>query len=357
MGLAERAKRRVAVLGATGLVGQRLVGRLIEHPWFELVALGGSPHRAGTPYGEAIAPRAEGMPPWLARMPLRPCAPGSDFACNLVFSALPAGAASGIEPAFARAGYAVVSNARAHRMESDVPLVLPEVNCDHLRLIATQRRARGWSGCIVTNPNCATSALTLALAPLAGAFGVAAAQVTTLQALSGAGAHGPGALAMLDNVLPFIAGEEEKLESEPRKLLGAFTSDGIAPADVRISAQCNRVATAHGHLECVAVKLERSASRDELLDAWATWRPLAQAGLELPSAPRQPVVYAPEEDRPQPRHDRDRESGMVTTVGRLREDPLLDFKFVALGHNLERGAAGGTVLLAELLHATGALPR
>jgi aspartate-semialdehyde dehydrogenase len=356
MGLTTGGKRRVAVLGATGLVGQRIVDRLIEHPWFELVAVGGSPRRAGTPYGEAIAPPAGGLPPWLARMPLRPCAPGSDFDCDLVFSALPAGAASEIEPAFARAGYAVVSNARTHRMEPDVPLVLPEVNHDHLRLIATQRQARGWSGCIVTNPNCATCALTLTLAPLAGAFGVAAVQVTTLQALSGAGSHGPGALAMLDNVLPFISGEEEKLESEPLKLLGALTGDGIAPADVRISAQCNRVPTAHGHLECVAVKLGRRASREDLLDAWASWQPLAQAGLELPSAPRQPVVYAPEDDRPQPRQDRDRESGMVTTVGRLREDPLLDFKFVALGHNLERGAAGGTVLLAELLHATGAWP-
>lgn len=354
-------KRRVAVLGATGLVGQRLVRSLVGHPWFELVAVGGSQRRVGTRFCEALHPLAggdlhgAGLPPALAEMRVQPCAPGEAYDCDIVFSTLPAEVAAGVEPAFAQAGYAVVSNAKTYRMEPDVPLVVPEVNRSHIALVETQRRERGWRGCIVTNPNCSTIALTLALAPLAERFGLEAVQVTTMQALSGAGLSGPSALDMLDNVIPYISGEEEKMESEPKKLLGKLRKDGIEPLEVKISAQCNRVATLHGHLECVAVKLERQATQQEMLAAWQEWKPLQEAGLRLPSAPEQPVIYLEAHNRPQPRVDRDLENGMASVVGRLRPDQILDYKFVALGHNLARGAAGGTLLLAELLHASGVI--
>ncbi len=354
-------KRRVGVLGATGLVGQRLVRLLAGHPWFDLVAVGGSLRRAGTPFGEALRPlaggdlRPETLPPAWAALPLQPCLPSDDFACDLVFSALPAEVAQDVEPAFAAAGYAVVSNARSYRMAPDVPLIIPEVNADHLALIDAQRRARGWRGFIVTNPNCSTITLTLALAPLAEAFGLRTVQVTTLQALSGAGFSGPAALDMLDNVVPYIGGEEDKLETEPLKLLGRVDGDTVTPLPLTISAQCNRVATLHGHLECVAVQLERPAELADLQTAWQNWHPLQDAGLELPSAPLSPVLLTEAPDRPQPRRDRDLERGMVSVVGRLRPDPVLDYKFVVLGHNLDRGAAGGTLLIAELLQATGRL--
>jgi aspartate-semialdehyde dehydrogenase len=349
------------VLGATGLVGQRLVRSLVDHPWFELAAVGGSQRRAGTPFAEALHPLAGGdlhasaLPPSLAGLRVQTCAPGEAYDCDLVFSALPAEVAGEVEPAFAQAGYAVVSNAKSHRMEADVPLVIPEVNHQHISLVEAQRRKRGWRGCIVTNPNCSTIALTLALAPLAARFGVEAVLVTTMQALSGAGLGGPGALDMLDNVVPYIGGEEEKMETEPKKLLGTLGPDGIEPSDIKVSAQCNRVGTLHGHLECVAVKLAGSASREQILAAWRDWHPLEEAGLRLPSAPSRPVIYLEEPNRPQPRVDRDLENGMASITGRLRADPILDYKFVTLGHNLARGAAGGTLLLAELLHASGLL--
>lgn len=351
----------MAVLGATGLVGQRLVRSLVGHPWFELVAVGGSERRAGTPFREALHPLAGGdlhgldLPDPFAEMRVQPCAPGEAYDCDIVFSTLPAEVAADVEPAFARAGYAVVSNAKTYRMEADVPLVVPEVNRDHIALVETQRRERGWRGCIVTNPNCSTIALTLALAPLAGRFGLEAVQVTTMQALSGAGLSGPSALDMLDNVIPYISGEEVKMETEPKKLLGKLAKDGIEPLEVKISAQCNRVATVHGHLECVAVKLANTSTQEDVLAAWHEWHPLQDAGLRLPSAPEQPVIYLQEPNRPQPRVDRDIENGMASVVGRLRPDAILDYKFVALGHNLARGAAGGTLLLAELLHASGVI--
>jgi aspartate-semialdehyde dehydrogenase len=351
----------VAVLGATGLVGQRLVRSLVSHPWFELVAVGGSQRRSGTPFRDALHPLAGGdlhgadLPSALADLLVQPCVPGDAYDCDIVFSTLPAEVAAAVEPAFAQAGYAVVSNARTYRMEADVPLVVPEVNHDHIALVETQRGKRGWRGCIVTNPNCSTIALTLAIAPLAERFGLEAVQVTTMQALSGAGLSGPSALDMLDNVIPYIGGEEEKMETEPKKLLGRLGSEGVEPLDIRISAQCNRVATLHGHLECVAVKLASRATQEEVLAAWREWHPLEAAGLHLPSAPEQPVVYLQEPNRPQPRVDRDLDNGMASVVGRLRPDTILDYKFVALGHNLARGAAGGTLLLAELLHASGVI--
>jgi aspartate-semialdehyde dehydrogenase len=313
-------------------VGQRLVRSLVDHPWIELAAVGGSQRRAGTLFADALHPLAGGdlhssaLSPSLADLRVQSCSPDEGYDCDLVFSALPADVASEVEPAFARAGYAVVSNARSHRMEADVPLVIPEVNHEHIVLV-----------------------------PLAARFGLEAVQVTTMQALSGGGLGGPSALDMLDNVVPYIGGEEEKMESEPKKLLGTLGPDGIEPLDVKISAQCNRVGTLHGHLECVAVKLAGRASREDILAAWQEWHPLEDAGLALPSAPSRPVIYLEEPNRPQPRVDRDLENGMASITGRLRPDSILDYKFVTLGHNLARGAAGGTLLLAELLHASGLL--
>ncbi len=360
----QASKRGVAVLGASGLVGQRLVRLLLDHPLFELVALGGSQGSVGKAYAETTLHtlfaddlQAGSLPSRVARMVVQPSLPGAAFDCDLVFSALPTEAAREVEPLFARAGYAVVSNASAHRMDPDVPLVVPEVNHDHIKLIEVQRRRRGWNGCIVTNPNCSTIALTLALAPLHKAWGLEAVQVTTMQALSGAGTNGPSALSMLDNIIPYIAGEEEKLESEPCKLLGKLDEvggeTGITPLPLAISAMVNRVPVIHGHTECVAVKLQRPAEMGEIVAAWQEWQPLRQAGIDLPSAPTFPVVVTGLSDRPQPRLDRDLQGGMVSIVGRLRRDPILSYKFVVLGHNLDRGAAGGTLLLAELLHVSG----
>jgi aspartate-semialdehyde dehydrogenase len=341
---------RVGVLGASGLVGQRIVGLLLDHPWFEVAALGGSERAAGRPYGE-LWDGGPALPPDLAGLLVQPTEPAAFGGCAVVFSALPADTARTVEPAFAAAGIGVVSNASAFRMAADVPLLIPEVNADHLALIARQRRERGWRGFLVTNPNCSTIHLTLALAPLHRAFGLAAVQVTTLQALSGAGRHGVAALDMIDNVVPYIGGEEDKLEQEPQKLLGTVGEHGIAPAGFPVSAQCTRVPTTHGHLEMVAVQLQRKASADDLRAVWADWRPLA--GRDLPHAPAQPVLVRAEPNRPQPRLDRDLAGGMASVVGRLRPDPILDYKFSVLGHNLIRGAAGGVVLIAELLRAEG----
>src|SRR4051794_16326450 len=265
---------KVGVLGASGLVGQRIVGLLADHPWFQVAALGGSERAAGRVYGE-LWDGASTLPPALAALRVGPTAPGAFAGCALVFSALPADAARTVEPAFADAGIGVVSNASAFRMEADVPLIIPEVNGDHLALIARQRRERGWRGFLVTNPNCSTIHLTLALAPLHQAFGLATVQVTTLQALSGAGRHGVAALDMIDNVIPYIGGEEDKLEHEPQKLLGTLTEAGIAPAPFLVSAQCTRVPTTHGHLEMVAVQLQHPASLDAIRATWEDWRPLA----------------------------------------------------------------------------------
>ncbi|HET6314530.1 MAG TPA: aspartate-semialdehyde dehydrogenase, partial [Chloroflexia bacterium] len=274
------------------------------------------------------------------------------------FSALPSEAAREIEPRLAQQGIGVVSNASTYRMQEDVPLMVPEVNPDHLRLIEVQRRQRGWPGFIVTNPNCSTISLTLALAPLHWAFGLDSAYVTTLQAISGAGFNGVSALDMVDNVVPYIGSEEDKIETEPLKLLGTLAGEAgnglhIEPPDgLRLSAQCTRVPTTDGHLEMVSVKLNSLVTHQDIVDAWESWRPAPQQ-LDLPSAPARPVVVRTEPDRPQPRFDRDTEGGMATVVGRLRPCPLLDWKFALLGHNLVRGAAGGVLLIAELLKSEG----
>jgi len=344
-------KIKVGILGATGMVGQRFVQLLADHPWFEISALAASERSVGMPYGEACNwVVSKDMPAVVKDMVVQECEP--DLACRLVFSALPAEVAGLIEEEFAAAGYAVSSNARNHRLDHDVPLLVPEVNPDHLALIETQRQRRGWKGFIVTNPNCSTAQLVLALKPLWDRFGITALSVVTMQALSGAGYPGVPSLDILDNVIPYIGGEEEKVEREPLKLFGRLKGETIEEAQMVISAQCNRVGTREGHLEAVSVKLGQQASREEVVEALRDFRGPLQ-GLGLPSAPQCPIVVREEMDRPQPRLDRDEGSGMSVVVGRVRECPVLDYKFLVLGHNTVRGAAGAAILNAELLKAQG----
>jgi aspartate-semialdehyde dehydrogenase len=345
-------KFRVAVLGATGMVGQRMLQLLDGHPWFEVAALCASEQSAGKPYKEAaVWHLAAPMPSWAADMTVRRCQP--DFDCDLALSGLDNAVAGEIESAFAAAGHPVISNAKNHRMEDDVPLVIPEVNPDHLDVIERQKKNRGWrKGFIVTNPNCSTVGLVCALKPLADAFGLRTVMATTLQAISGAGYPGVASLDILDNVVPFIKGEEEKMQTESLKLLGDYDGERFVPADAVISAQCNRVHVRDGHLECVSVAFADQASPDEVIDAWRSFRP-AIAGLGLPSAPDPFIIYRDEENRPQPIRDRDAGKGMAVTVGRLRKCPVLHYKFVVLSHNTVRGAAGAAVADAELLAAKG----
>jgi aspartate-semialdehyde dehydrogenase len=341
---------RAGVLGATGAVGQRFIEQLVDHPWFELTALAASSNSAGKRYADAARwmPSAD-MPAAVADMVVQETAPG--FECDIVFSALPGSEAGQIEEAFAAAGYGVFSNARAHRQDPDVPLLIPEVNPDHLAMLEVQRQRRGWDkGFIVTNPNCSAIMMTVALAPLHAAFGVRAVIVTTMQGLSGAGYPGVPALDAMDNVIPFIGGEEDKMATEPRKMLGEIVDGQFAPADFPVSAHCNRVAVREGHLETVSFALQQTASLEDILTAWRTWQPLPQQ-LGLPTAPQPVIIVRPERDRPQSRVDRDAGSGMAVSVGRLRPCEVLDYKFVVLGHNTIRGAAGASVLNAELMLA------
>ena len=348
---------RAGVLGATGAVGQRFVQLLDGNPWFDITALAASDRSVGLPYAQACTWRLPGDPPPATRdLTVQPCEPGLD--CEVVFSALPAGPAREIEERLAAAGYAVFSNASAHRMGPDVPLLIPEVNPDHLRLIAAQRRARGWDkGCIVTNPNCSTIGMTLALKPLHDAFGVRRVIVTTMQALSGAGYPGVSALDSLDNVVPYIGGEEAKLTSEPLKLLGALTTDGAAvvPADIAISPACNRVATRDGHLETVSVEFAHEVAPEEVVAALRAFRSVPQR-LGCPSAVEPVLVVRDEDDRPQTYLDRDAGGGMAVTVGRVRRCEVFHVKFVVLSHNTIRGAAGGAILNAEIAIAEGMIP-
>lgn len=342
-------KLPVAILGATGLVGQRLIELLLDHPWFEISTLAASDNSVGKKYGDAAKWHLPfDLPPSVRAMIVQPCEPGMDAA--IVFSALPSDVAGDIEENFAARGYLISSNASNHRMDADVPLVIPEVNPEHLDLIRVQRARRNSNGAIVCNPNCSTIHATLALKPLADAFGLTRVIVTTMQALSGAGYPGVASLDILDNVIPFIGGEEKKLESEPLKLLGKFENDGIVYADTKISAACNRVATRDGHLETVSVEFSTKTNIDQVRRAMLQFTGEPQA-LDLPTAPAHPIIVRDEPDRPQPRLDRDAEKGMASVVGRLRECSVLDYKFVVLGHNTIRGAAGGTVLNAELMVA------
>ncbi len=341
---------RIGILGATGSVGQKLVLLLREHPWFEVTAVAASERSLGSRYRDAVHWLEAGAPPErtgeLTVSPPRP-----PLACDAVLSALDAAVAAEVEPAFAAAGYPVISNASAHRMDARVPLLVPEVNPDHVALIEDVPPGAGF---IVTNPNCCVAGLVLALKPIADAFGIEAVQVTTLQAASGAGYPGVPALDILGNAVPFIANEEEKIQSEPRKIFGRLENGGIAPAAMRISAQANRVPVVDGHLLSVSVALRRSAPVEKLAEAFRSFRgPLA--GLGLPSAPERPVVLLEDGPRPQPRLHAAAGDGMVVTVGRLRPCPVLDARFVVLVHNTVRGAAGAAVLNAEFLAARGLL--
>jgi aspartate-semialdehyde dehydrogenase len=340
----------VGVLGATGMVGQEFVNFLRDHPWFELTFLAASDRSAGKPYREATTWRLGGeTPAYAGDIVVSDSVPKG--APKLVFSSMDASVATEIEQAFAKAGHTIVSNSRNHRMDADVPLLVPEANAGHLGLIAEQQRVRGWAGAIVTNPNCSTIVLVMALAPLKQ-FGIKKVIVTTMQAVSGAGYPGVASLDILGNVVPFIGGEEPKMESETQKILGSYEGGKIVMLDARVSASCNRVAVVNGHTMCVSVEFEKKISEQEIIAALNGFRGVPQM-KNLPSAPGQPVVYMEQTDRPQPRRDVERENGMAVFVGRLRKCPVLDYKFVAMGHNTVRGAAGAAVLNAELMKAEG----
>jgi len=345
---------KVGVLGATGAVGQRFVQLLENHPWFRITALAASERSAGRPYPEAATWRLDTPIPEAAReMTVTRCEPGLD--CDLVFSGLDSSVAGPIEAAFAAAGYAVVSNSKNHRMDDDVPLLVPEVNADHCGIIDYQRKRRGYDrGFIATNPNCSTIGLTMALKPIVDHFGIRQVAVTTMQALSGAGYPGVPSLEILDNVLPYIGEEEDKMERETLKLLGKYQDNRIRNAGIVVSAQCNRVHVQDGHMECVSVGLEEKTDTKRFAEALRSHRGQPQE-LGLPFAPEHPVIVRDEPDRPQPRMDRDAENGMAVTVGRIRPCPVLDMKFVVLSHNTVRGAAGTAIMNAELLRTRGYL--
>lgn len=340
----------VGILGATGTVGQQFIRLLANHPWFRPAWLAASGRSEGRAYREATAWRLTSpLPAGIGEQRVEACVPGRGP--KLVFSGLDANAAQEIEPAFAAAGHIVVSNARSLRMDPRVPLVIPEINGDHLALIPHQRRERGWSGAVVTNPNCSTVVLSMVLAALRP-FGISRVMVTTLQAVSGAGYPGVASLDILGNVVPFIGGEEEKIESEPRKILGTLDADTVRLHSMVISAQTTRVPVVDGHTEAVSIAFEQAPSIADARAALEQFRGRPQE-LGLPSAPPAPVVVLDAPDRPQPRLDVDRGCGMSITVGRLRMCPVLDLKLVALGHNTVRGAAGAAILNAELMKVDG----
>lgn len=344
----------VAVLGATGAVGQRFISLLDNHPWFKVVALAASDRSVGQKYSDACRwVLNDPMPDYARDMLVLPATPDAVQA-KIVFSALHTEIAKDLEPQFAQAGAAVCSNASSYRREEDVPLLLPEVNADHIQLVKIQREQRGWSGCITTNPNCTSTGLTVALKALHDAFGVKKVFAVSLQALSGAGYPGVSSLDIIDNVIPNIGGEEEKVEWEPRKMLGRLNENKIDLADMKFSAHTNRVAVIDGHTVCVSVELAHPTdpeTAEAILRAYAV--PLS--ARELPSSPRPVIEVRTEADRPQPRLDRLTGKGMTTVVGRVRRDPIFDLKFVALSHNTIRGAAGGSIYNAELLVNEGLL--
>jgi aspartate-semialdehyde dehydrogenase len=343
---------RAGVLGATGLVGQRLVKLLADHPWFDLTEVAASERSAGKSYAEATRWHLDAPIPEAARdLVVKGLDPTLD--CDFVFSALDSSVAGPAEEDFARAGYPVVSNSRNHRMDSDVPLLIPEVNAAHLEAISVQQKNRGYdTGFIVTNPNCSTAGLVLVLKPLADAFGLEKIFVVTLQAVSGAGYPGVASMDIHGNVVPFISGEEEKMESEPQKLLGKWDGKRFIDAGLGLSAHCNRVPVLEGHLECVSLSLKKIASTDEVREALRSFE-VSPELASLPSALRHPVQVLDDENRPQPRRDVNAGNGMAAVVGRIRECPLLDIKLTLLSHNLIRGAAGAALLNAELLAVRG----
>ena len=344
-------KIEVGILGATGMVGQHFIKFLQGNQWFDLKWLGASDRSAGKKYRDAMTWHHGVVPDSVADIVVDDCKPGN--APRLLFSAMDASVATDIEREFAQAGHVVVSNSRNHRMEKDVPLLVPEINPDHLKLVPGQQRARGWKGQIVTNPNCSTIVLTMGLAPLKQ-FGITKVITTTLQAVSGAGYPGVASMDIVGNVIPFIGSEEEKMQQETQKILGEFRGDHIEPLAAKVSAHCNRVAVVDGHTVTVSVEFSSKPSEADLRHAFDSFTALPQQ-RQLPSAPARPVIYMEEANRPQPRKDAERERGMAAFVGRLRPCPVLDYKFVALGHNTVRGAAGAAVLNAELMYSEGML--
>ncbi len=341
----------VGILAATGAVGQRFVQLLATHPWFEIAAVTGSDRTVGQRYGEGVNWVVPGdVPAAVADMTVLPTEPNLDVA--LVFSALPTNVAREMEPQFARAGYAVATNASAFRMVDYVPLLIPEINPGHTAMIPRQRATHGWSGFIVASPNCSTTSAILPMKVFQDVFGLEAGIIVTLQAISGAGYPGVPAMAIADNVIPYIGGEDRKLETEPTKMLGQVVDGELTPAPIRLSAQANRVPVLDGHLASVSVKLGRSAAPEEAVEALRRWRPPAESA-DLPSSPQPLIIVRPEPDRPQPRLDRDSGDGMAWTVGRVRECPVLDLRYLAITHNTLRGAASGSILNAELLVRQG----
>ena len=343
----------IGILGATGVVGQRFIQMLEHHPWFEVAWLAASDRSEGKAYGEAARWRLKTqIPVRVAKMQVSPATP--EGAPRVIFAALDSGIAAELEPRFAEAGCAVVSNSSALRMQEDVPLVIPEVNAGHIKLIDIQGWRKKSGGYVVTNPNCSAIGLVLALAPLHQRFGLETVMAVTMQAVSGAGYPGVASLDILGNVIPFIKNEEEKMEEETKKLLGQVNGSRVVPGAFAMSAQCNRVAVEDGHTESVSIRLKTKAKPDEIIAAWNSYRAEPQS-LKLPSAPERPVVYLEATDRPQPRFDVDMGAGMTTAVGRLRPCSVLDWKFTVLSHNTIRGAAGAALLNAELLKAKGYL--
>jgi aspartate-semialdehyde dehydrogenase len=346
-------KMEVGILGATGMVGQRFVSLLEHHPWFEVKWLAASEKSAGKVYGDACNWRVrEPMPKTARDLPVHECKPGQ--APQLVFSSLDSKVAGEVETEFARAGHVVLSNSSNHRMGPDVPLLIPEVNPDHLALIAVQRKIQKWKGAIVTNPNCTTIGLVISLCPLDRAFGLDKVMMTSMQAVSGAGYPGVPTLDILGNVIPFIGGEEEKVERETRKLLGKLTDGHVEMGEFTVSAHCNRVLVEDGHTESISISLKSKATVADLAEAWRKFQSIPQE-RDLPSAPKPPIVVREEKDRPQVKFDVQAGHGMATVVGRLRECSVLQFKYTALSHNTIRGAAGAALLNAELMKSEGYL--
>ncbi len=343
-------KINVGILGATGSVGQKLIELLQNHAWFKVAEVGASETSTGKLFSHAATwAMNSAMPDDVANLTVKECAP--DFESKIIFSALDASVAGDIELEFAKAGYRVISNARNFRFDPKVPLIIPEVNPGHINLIREQNFGDGF---IITNPNCSTIGLVLALKPLEDKFGIESINVTTLQAISGAGFSGLTSLDVMDNVIPYIKGEEEKLETEPLKILGSLADGKIDFAEINISAQCNRISITDGHTECAQIKFREKPSREDIIHAWNSFTADPQE-MMLPSAPQKPVVYFDDPYSPQPRKHRDLGGGMTVAVGRLRDCPIFDYKFTITSHNTVRGAAGGTILIAELLEAKGLL--
>ncbi|HID52502.1 MAG TPA: aspartate-semialdehyde dehydrogenase [Anaerolineae bacterium] len=343
----------VGILAATGTVGQRFVELLADHPWFEITVVTGSERTVGRPYGEGVNWKLLGDPPEkAANLIVQPTEPNLDV--KILFSALPTPQAKELEPQFAQAGYAVLTNASPYRMDPYVPLLIPEVNPDHTGIIPVQQEKYGWEGYIVANANCSTTSIVLPMKILHEAYGVETAVVVTLQAISGAGYPGVPSMDILGNVIPHIGGEDAKLEREPRKLCGTLAAGEIQMADFVVSAQANRVPVFDGHLASISLKLRQSAGPEEVIELFQNWQP-PEICRQLPSIPDPVLIYRPEPDRPQPRLDTDSGSGLAWTLGKVRSCPVNDVRFLALAHNTLRGAASGSILNAELLLQQGLL--